>query len=85
MFLQFKTNVRTESNLIAFEEMDLASIENETHNLKINKASQSLNIPNYEGKCCFHFFLFSFTKKRQKRKKGNYKPVTATGLKPRTT
>ena len=29
----------------AFEEMDLASIEKEIHNLKINKASQSSDIP----------------------------------------
>ena len=29
----------------ASEEMDLASIEKETHNLKINKASQSSDIP----------------------------------------
>ena len=29
----------------AFEEMDLVSIEKEIHNLKINKASQSLDIP----------------------------------------
>ena len=29
----------------AFEEMDLASIEKEIHNLKINKASQSTDIP----------------------------------------
>ena len=69
MFLQFKTNVRTKSNLIAFEEMDLASIENETHNLKINKASQSLNIPNYEGKCCFYFFLFFLLQKKGKKEK----------------
>ena len=29
----------------AFEEIHLASIKKEIHNLKINKASQSLNIP----------------------------------------
>ena len=28
-----------------FEEMDLTSIEKEIHNFKINKASQSLDIP----------------------------------------
>ena len=49
--------------------MDLASIENETHNLKINKASQSLNIPNYEGKCCFRFFLFFLLQKKDKKEK----------------
>ena len=36
----------------AFEEMDLASIEKEIRNLKINKASQKFEYPdqNYKGK-----------------------------------
>ena len=32
-------------NKIAFEETDLASIEKETHNMKINKSSQILDMP----------------------------------------
>ena len=36
----FKNQVK-----FAFEEMDLASIEKEIHNLKINKTSQSSDIP----------------------------------------
>ena len=37
----------------AFEEIDLASIEKEIHNLKMNKASQRFGYPKqiYKGKC----------------------------------
>ena len=38
-FLQFKTNVRTKLNLL-LKKINLASIEKEIRNLKLNKASQ---------------------------------------------
>ena len=42
--LAIQNNCKKRINF-AFEKMDLASIEKEIHNLKINKASQSSDIP----------------------------------------
>ena len=42
--LAIQNNYKNQIKL-AFEEIDLASIEKEIHNLKINKASQSSDIP----------------------------------------
>ena len=42
--LAIQNNCKNETKF-AFEEMDLVSTEKEIHNLKINKASQSSDIP----------------------------------------